>query len=225
MYDVCENTTISINEDGKLNEYELTKKPIYEFFKRLTDIVCSALALTVLSPLFLVVAVMVKSDGGPAFFVQPRAGKNGKYFNMYKFRSMCVDAEEKLAELKEQNEADGLAFKMEHDPRVTRIGDFIRRTSIDELPQLLNILKGEMSIVGPRPALEREVTYYNSYQMQRLLVKPGLTCIWQCSGRSDVGFDEWMDMDIRYIKNRGYFYDWLLILKTVPAVLKSRGAK
>lgn len=216
---------LKLNEDGVIREYKIKKKPVYEFFKRLTDIVCSGLALVVLSPLFLVVGIAVKSDGGSAFFTQPRAGKDGKYFNMYKFRSMCMDAEERLAELKEQNEVDGLAFKMEHDPRVTKVGDFIRRTSLDELPQLVNILKGDMSIVGPRPALEREVVYYDDYQKQRLMVKPGLTCIWQCSGRSDVGFSEWMDMDITYIKDRSYFYDWLLIFKTVPAVLASKGAK
>ncbi len=201
------------------------KRPVYEFFKRLTDIALSALALVLLSPLFAWVAFMVHKDGGPAFFVQERAGKDVKYFKMYKFRSMCVDAEDKLEELRDKNEADGLVFKIEDDPRLTKFGKFIRKTSIDELPQLLNILKGEMSLVGPRPPLRCEVENYNDYQLQRLSVKPGLTCIWQCSGRSDVGFDDWMRMDMEYIEKRGYFYDLYLILKTIPAVLARRGAK
>lgn len=198
---------------------------IYEFFKRLTDIVVSGIALIVLSPLFLVIAVLVKIDGGPAFFFQERAGKDEKYFTMYKFRSMVMGAEDMLDELQSQNEADGFIFKMENDPRVTTVGNILRRTSLDELPQLLNILKGDMSLVGPRPPLRNEVEQYNDYQRQRLTVKPGLTCIWQCSGRSDVGLDDWMRMDMEYIEKRGYFYDWFLIFKTVPAVLTGKGAK
>ena len=178
-----------------------------------------------MSPILLITAVAIKiDDGGPVIFAQTRIGKDGKIFRMYKFRSMCVDAERKIKELQDKNESDGLAFKMEHDPRITRVGRFIRKTSIDELPQLINILIGDMSIVGPRPPLGYEVYYYNEYQMQRLLVKPGLTCYWQCSGRSDVSFDEWMDMDIKYIKERGFWRDIAIILKTVPAVLFSKGA-
>ncbi len=220
----CEYS-LAMTENGADYKCEVNKKPVYEFFKRATDIVISGLALIVLSPVFLATAVAVKSDGGPAIFVQKRAGKNGEYFNMYKFRSMCVDAEKKLGELKEQNEADGLVFKIKDDPRITKVGRIIRKMSIDELPQLMNVFKGEMSLVGPRPALENEVKHYSDYQRQRLLVKPGLTCIWQCSGRSEVGFDEWMDMDITYIKNRGYLYDWKLIFKTIPAVLTAKGAE
>ena len=201
------------------------EKKTYEFFKRSFDIVCSFLALVFLSPILLITAVAIKiDDGGPVIFAQTRIGKDGKIFRMYKFRSMCVDAERKIKELQDKNESDGLAFKMEHDPRITRVGRFIRKTSIDELPQLINILIGDMSIVGPRPPLGYEVYYYNEYQMQRLLVKPGLTCYWQCSGRSDVSFDEWMDMDIKYIKERGFWRDIAIILKTVPAVLFSKGA-
>ena len=144
---------------------------------------------------------------------------------MIKFRSMCVDAEEKLAALKELNEVDGPAFKMEHDPRVTKVGDFIRRTSLDELPQLFNILTGSMSVVGPRPPLPSEVEQYTVYQKQRLCVKGGLTCYWQCSGRSNVGFDEWMDMDIQYIKERSILTDIKIILKTFKAVIMRDGAK
>ena len=201
------------------------RRPVYDFFKRLTDIVLSAVALVLLSPLFAVVAYKVHKDGGPAFFVQERAGKDEKYFKMYKFRSMCVDAEDKLEDLRDLNEADGIAFKIEDDPRLTKFGKSIRKTSIDELPQLLNVLKGDMSLVGPRPPLRCEVDLYNDYQRQRLSVKPGLTCIWQCSGRSDIAFDEWMRMDMEYIKKRGYFYDWYLIFKTIPAVLSERGAR
>ena len=201
------------------------EKKTYEFFKRSFDIVCSFLALVLLSPILLITAVAIKiDDGGPVIFAQTRIGKDGKIFRMYKFRSMCVDAERKIKELQDKNESDGLAFKMEHDPRITRVGRFIRKTSIDELPQLINILIGDMSIVGPRPPLGYEVYYYNEYQMQRLLVKPGLTCYWQCSGRSDVSFDEWMDMDIKYIKERGFWRDIAIILKTVPAVLFRKGA-
>ena len=205
---------------------EKKKRPIiYEFFKRLTDIIVSGIAMVVLSPLFLVIAILVRRDGGPAIFAQDRAGKDEKYFKMYKFRSMVVGAENMLDELQAQNEADGFIFKMENDPRVTRVGNILRRTSLDELPQLLNIFKGEMSLVGPRPPLRNEVEQYDDYQRQRLTVKPGLTCIWQCSGRSDLGLDEWMRMDMEYIEKRGYFYDLYLILKTVPAVLTAKGAK
>ena len=144
---------------------------------------------------------------------------------MYKFRSMCVNAEDKLDDLKKLNEVDGPAFKMENDPRVTRLGRFLRRTSLDELPQLLNVLTGSMSVVGPRPPLPEEVDEYTPYQLQRLCVKGGLTCYWQCSGRSNVGFDEWMDMDIQYIKDRSAMTDVKIIIKTVGAVLECNGAK
>ena len=144
---------------------------------------------------------------------------------MYKFRTMCINAEEKLEQLKALNEVDGPAFKMENDPRITKIGKFLRKTSLDELPQLLNILTGSMSVVGPRPPLPAEVDEYTAYQVQRLCVKSGLTCYWQCSGRSNVSFDEWMDMDIQYIKDRSIFTDLKIIFKTVKAVLKCDGAK
>ncbi len=217
--------TLKIRENGELHDFEFRKKPIYEFFKRATDIICSGLAIVLLSPLLGFVAVAVKSDGGPALFSQTRIGRDGIPFKMYKFRSMCVDAEAKLAALQSENEADGPVFKMDNDPRVTPVGRVIRRSSLDELPQLFNIFKGDMSIVGPRPPLENEVAEYSSYDIQRLKVRPGLTCIWQCSGRSNVAFKAWMDMDMEYIKKRSYFYDWLIILKTVPAVLRSEGAK
>ncbi len=198
--------------------------PWYLFVKRLTDITCSFLALVVLSPLLLVVAACIKSDGGPVFFMQTRVGKGGKTFKMYKFRSMIVDAEELLKELESKNEASGPVFKIHDDPRVTRVGAFIRKYSIDELPQLINILKGDMSVVGPRPPLPSEVEMYDAYAMQRLKVKPGLTCYWQCCGRSKISFEKWIDMDLEYINDQGIWCDFKMILKTIPAVLNADGA-
>lgn len=203
----------------------MENKPIYFFFKRAMDIVCSALALAVLSPLLLIVAVAIKLESeGPAIFCQKRVGKDGKIFYMYKLRSMCVDAEAVLKKLEEQNEADGPVFKMKDDPRVTRVGKFIRKYSIDELLQLVNILKGDMSIVGPRPALPNEVEEYDDFAKQRLAVKPGLTCFWQVMGRSDIGFDEWMQLDVKYIREMNLWLDIKLILLTIPAILKGDGA-
>ena len=209
-----------------LDKLSVRPKHIYNFFKRIFDIVISFCAIVVLSPVMIAVGLAVFfQDFHNPFFVQTRLTKNGREFKMIKFRSMCVDAEEKLAALKELNEVDGPAFKMEHDPRVTKVGDFIRRTSLDELPQLFNILTGSMSVVGPRPPLPSEVEQYTVYQKQRLCVKGGLTCYWQCSGRSNVGFDEWMDMDIQYIKERSILTDIKIILKTFKAVIMRDGAK
>lgn len=199
-------------------------KPVYEFVKRIFDVICSCLALAVLSPVFLVTAIAVKSDGGPVFYSQKRAGKDNKPFEMYKFRSMCPNAEGLQKELIQYNEMDGPVFKMKNDPRITKVGKFIRKYSIDELPQLVNILRGDMTIVGPRPPLLKEVREYNAYQMQRLLVKPGLTCFWQAYGRSNLSFDDWMDMDMKYIKRRSMRLDVELIIKTVFAVIFKRGA-
>jgi len=209
-----------------LNVLSVRPKKVYSFFKRTFDIVSSLLALILLSPVMLVIAVLVYAeDGHNPFFSQVRLTKGGKKFKMYKFRTMCVDAEDKLEELKDLNEVDGPAFKMENDPRITKIGRFLRKTSLDELPQLFNILGGSMSVVGPRPPLPCEVDEYTAYQVQRLCVKSGLTCYWQCSGRSNVSFDEWMDMDIQYIKDRSTFTDLKIIFKTVKAVIKCDGAK
>lgn len=199
---------------------------MYVILKRFFDIVLSSIAIVVLSPLMLVVSVIIYvDDKGSPIFVQQRYTQDGKVFKMYKFRSMYVDAEERFNEVKHLNEIDGnIIFKSKDDPRITRIGKFIRKTSIDELPQLFNILKGDMSIVGPRPPITREVVQYTSYQMNRLLVKGGLTCFWQCSGRSNLNFDEQVELDIKYIKNRSLFLDFKLILKTVKTVLKMDGA-
>lgn len=200
--------------------------PAAAFVKRLTDIVVSSLALVLLSPLFLIVAATIRlADGGPVIFRQQRVGLHNKPFWMLKFRSMREDAESMQALLMERNEMSGPVFKMTDDPRVTRIGRFIRRTSIDELPQLLNVLRGEMSLVGPRPPLPTEVSHYQAVHRRRLSVKPGLTCLWQVSGRNNIDFERWMDLDLLYIDNWSYLRDWAIIAKTIPAVLRRTGAR
>ena len=190
---------------------------LYSTTKRLIDIVGSLCGIILLSPLFLIVAILIKLEDpkGKVFFAQERNGKYPKTFKMYKFRSMVHNAEDLLKDLMDRNEQTGPVFKINDDPRITKVGKFIRKTSIDELPQLFNVLKGDMSLVGPRPPIPHEVDQYNSYQMQRLAVKPGLTCIWQVSGRNNIGFDEWVEMDIEYIKTRNLWLDIKLIFKTV----------
>ena len=197
----------------------------YLITKRLFDIVMSLLALIVLSPVFLVTAIAIYlDDKGPVIFSQDRNGINGEVCRMYKFRSMCVNAPELHKELLKMNELDGPAFKMQNDPRVTKVGRFIRKTSIDELPQLINILKGEMSIVGPRPLPTYETEQCTDYQKQRLLAKPGLTCYWQCSGRNDIPFDEWMELDLMYIEEASFWVDLKIVFMTVVAVVTGKGA-
>lgn len=200
-----------------LQPVNIRENKLYLFFKRVIDIVGSLCGLIILSPLFLIVAILIKLEDpkGKIFFSQERNGLNGKTFNMYKFRSMVHNAEELLEQLQAKNEQTGPVFKIKDDPRITKIGKFIRKTSIDELPQLINILKGDMSIVGPRPPIPREVEQYTQYQMQRLLVKPGLTCYWQVGGRNEIGFDEWVELDIKYIEERNLWIDIKLIFKTV----------
>jgi exopolysaccharide biosynthesis polyprenyl glycosylphosphotransferase len=194
-------------------------------FKRAFDVVSSAVAILAFSPVLLATAVAIKLESpGPIFFRQVRVGWNGRPFKMYKFRSMRVDAEARLESLRAQNEASGPVFKMKHDPRVTRVGRFIRRASIDELPQFLNVLAGEMSVVGPRPPVPAEVRQYQRWQRRRLSVKPGITCTWQVSGRSNVSFDEWMELDLEYIDNWSLWRDVQICFQTIPAVLTSRGA-
>lgn len=190
---------------------------LYSVTKRLIDIVGSLFGIILLSPLFLIVAILIKLEDpkGKVFFAQERNGRYPKTFKMYKFRSMVHNAEDLLKDLMDRNEQTGPVFKINDDPRITKVGKFIRKTSIDELPQLFNVLKGDMSLVGPRPPIPHEVDQYNSYQMQRLAVKPGLTCIWQVSGRNNIGFDEWVEMDIEYIKTRNLWLDIKLIFKTV----------
>lgn len=194
-------------------------------WKRATDILISAFALLVFSPIFLAVAIAIKlDDGGPVFFSQERVGQHKRIFRMHKFRSMRTDAEVLREKLLHLNEMSGPVFKLKNDPRVTRVGQFLRRTSLDELPQFWNVLVGDMSLVGPRPPLPREVKEYEHEQRRRLSVKPGLTCLWQISGRNDVDFEEWMQLDLAYIDNWSYFEDWKILLKTVPAVLRRHGA-
>ena len=194
-------------------------------FKRAFDVVSSGVAVLLLSPAFVATAIAVKLESpGPVFFRQTRVGKNGRPFKMLKFRSMHIDAEARLESLRAQNEASGPVFKMRNDPRVTRVGRFIRRTSLDELPQFLNVLSGEMSIVGPRPPVPAEVKQYQRWQRRRLSVKPGITCTWQVSGRSNISFDQWMKLDLEYIDTWSLWKDIQICFRTVPAVLLSRGA-
>lgn len=197
----------------------------YFFWKHFLDVTLSLIALVPASLVCFIVSVcIIAEDGFPIFFVQERTGKNGKIFRMYKFRSMSINAQELHAGLLEKNEMDGPAFKMKNDPRITKVGRFIRKTSIDELPQLINIIKGDMSIVGPRPLPTYETAQCNEYQNQRLQVKPGLTCYWQCSGRSDIPFDEWMEMDLKYIEDMSIWTDIKIIIKTFVAIFEGEGA-
>lgn len=223
---VMEVDNMLYNHEKLDRKEELYNKRRYWVIRRAQDIIFSSMALIVLSPVMAAVALAVYLDDpkGSPIFSQIRCGRNGKPFKFYKFRSMCVDAEEKLAELLKDNEMDGPAFKIKDDPRITRVGKFIRKTSLDELPQLFNVLKGDMSIVGPRPPLPREVEQYDDYQRQRLYVTPGLTCYWQIQPhRNDLSFDEWMDLDIKYIKERSFLVDWKIIFGTLRAVLFGQG--
>ncbi len=204
----------------------LKKKKLYWFGRRFQDIFFSGLAMIVLFPVMVLTALVVFIDDphGSPIFCQIRCGRNNKPFKMYKFRSMYSDAEDRLKELIKSNEMDGPAFKMKDDPRITRVGKFIRKTSIDELPQLWNILKGDMSIVGPRPALPREVEQYNELQMQRMYVQPGLTCYWQIQpNRNEISFDDWMALDLKYIEERSFRVDWKIIFLTLKAVICKQG--
>jgi lipopolysaccharide/colanic/teichoic acid biosynthesis glycosyltransferase len=182
-------------------------------------------ALLMLSPLLALTALAIKCDSrGPVLFKQTRVGRNGKTFSMYKFRSMSVDAEAKRNEVLATSDREGVCFKSRNDPRITRVGRFIRRFSVDELPQILNVLRGEMSIVGPRPALPCEVAAYPARALGRLAVKPGITGVWQVSGRADIGFDKMIDMDLAYASSRTILLDIILILMTFRAVVSARGA-
>lgn len=187
----------------------------YDVFKRIIDVLLSLVGLLILSPILVIVSILIRAESkGNVIFVQERIGLNGKTFKMYKFRSMVCNAEELKKDLMKDNEMEGPMFKMKNDPRITRVGRFIRRTSIDELPQLFNVLKGDMSLVGPRPSLPSEVEKFEEWMMKRLSVKPGLTCFWQVSGRNNIGFEEWMKLDIKYIQERSMLLDLKLIFKT-----------
>ncbi len=193
--------------------------------KRIIDVIASGAGLVILSPVFAVAAAAIKVESpGPVFYCQQRVGKWGKVFTMYKFRSMIVDADKKKDLLLEQNESGGVTFKMKRDPRITHVGAIIRKLSIDELPQLYNVLKGEMSLVGPRPPVPREVEQYRLSDRKRLGTIPGVTCIWQVSGRSDIAFTQQVALDVQYIESQTLWGDVKILFKTVPAVLSGRGA-
>ena len=200
---------------------------LYRAARRFQDVLLAGAALAVLWPAMAAVALAIwlDSPGGSPFFVQQRVGQNGRLFRLYKFRTMVPDAEARLEQVLPCNEMDGPVFKMQRDPRVTRLGRWLRRAGIDELPQLLNVLKGEMSLVGPRPALPREAERYTPYQRQRLYVKPGLTCLWQVQpDRNQIPFDRWVELDLEYIRRRSLRLDWVLIFKTFGAVGRMYGA-
>lgn len=210
--------------DVQFNRYEFvfTKKPAYDFFKRVFDIICSLFALVILFPFMIIVVLIVAlSDGqGHPFFVQKRTGRNGKEFKLIKLRTMKLNAECELENLQHKNEMDGPVFKIQDDPRITKLGKFLRKFGFDEVPQLLNILTGSMSFVGPRPPLPKEVEQYSTYDRARLLVKPGLTCYWQVSpNRNSVSFKEWMELDRKYIAERSFLLDIKLIFLTAIRVI------
>ena len=196
------------------------------FFKRVMDIILAVLAVVLGSPVFLITALLVKlTSPGPIIFSQVRVGRFGRHFKFYKFRSMYIDAEARKAELLKHNESgDGVIFKMKHDPRITPIGRFIRKFSIDELPQLFNVILGDMSLVGPRPPLPQEVRTYTLEERKRLNITPGITCLWQVSGRSELPFSRQIALDKEYIASRSVWKDFLILLKTIPAILTGRGA-
>jgi exopolysaccharide biosynthesis polyprenyl glycosylphosphotransferase len=195
-------------------------------WKRAFDVVASLVMLLLFAPLLVVIAVAIRLDSpGPIFFRQRRVGQNGRKFWLYKFRSMCVEAESRSRELRQHNEMDGPAFKMREDPRVTRVGRLLRRLSLDEFPQFWNVLRGEMSVVGPRPPLPSEVKLYKRWQRRRLSVRPGITCIWQVSGRNELDFAQWMALDLEYIDNWSLWGDLKIVLQTIPAVIWGRGAR
>ena len=208
-----------------LNKDKIKSRFVYHGMKRLFDIVAAICGIVILSPLMIIIAVLIKGeDHGPIFYKQVRVGKNGKTFKMYKFRSMFVNADKMLDKLKEQNDVDGPMFKMKDDPRVTKIGHFIRKHSLDELPQFFNVLKGDMSLVGPRPPLPSEVAEYSEYDKQRLFVTPGCTGLWQATERNEVGFNEMVQLDIQYIKRASFIFDLWIIWKTVEIVIKPNGS-
>jgi len=192
--------------------------------KEIFDIVFSLLLVSFLSPLFLLLGLLIyKEDKGPVFFKQQRIGLNGRRFMCYKFRTMVVNAEDLLKDLEDQNESDGPTFKIENDPRITKIGRFLRKTSLDELPQFINVIKGEMSIVGPRPPLLSEVKQYERVQLRRLSMKPGISCLWQVSGRNKLSFKQWMELDLKYIDNWSFWMDIKIIFKTIGVIFKADG--
>lgn len=221
------DTILSAKLSSSIQSMESSKELVqYLMVKRALDIVLAALGLICLTPVFLIVAILIKLEDprGPIFFGQIRVGKDEKPFRMYKFRSMVSNAEELLHGLLKQNEIHGAMFKMKADPRITRVGKFIRKTSIDELPQLWNVIIGDMSIVGPRPPLPREVAEYTSYDKLRLKAMPGCTGLWQISGRNELSFDEMVELDLVYIEQRSMFVDFKIMFKTFRLLLGAKDA-
>ena len=229
MKEKTQDASVEIVEtENKDTEFDIVieKKTIYNFFKRFIDIVVSAVALLLLLlPIAIICVVIFIDDSSDSpIFKQTRVGLKGKEFTFYKFRSMVKDAEQQQDELKVKNEMDGPVFKMKNDPRITRVGKFIRKASIDEIPQFWNVLKGDMSIVGPRPPLPKEVEQYTEKQKIRLEIKPGITCYWQIQPkRNDLSFDEWIELDIKYIKERSLITDIKIFFKTIGAVIGLQG--
>ena len=217
------------NPDRFARNFEDPAFPIkvvsYGMAKRAFDVITTSAILLVLWPLMLAIAIAIKiTSRGPIVFKQVRVGEGGRHFWCYKFRSMCADAEDRKKELMHLNEASGPVFKIKRDPRITRIGALIRKTSLDELPQLFNVLKGDMSLVGPRPAIPSEVAQYQVWQRRRLRMRPGLTCLWALNGRDQVDFETWMKMDMQYIDNWSLSLDWKILFQTIPQVVLGKGA-
>jgi exopolysaccharide biosynthesis polyprenyl glycosylphosphotransferase len=241
---ICEtqgiNATVAVDffdlKISKLRQTELDGIPLITFdttpakerqlfLKRLIDVLVSGLGLIILSPLFLLIIIAIRSTSkGPALYIQKRVGLNGRKFVLYKFRSMYKGAHQRLSELADRNEMGGPIFKIKNDPRITPVGKILRKFSLDELPQLFNVLRGDMSLVGPRPPIPKEVRQYELWQRRRLSMRPGITCLWQVSGRNRIGFDEWMNLDLEYIDNWSLLLDMRILLRTVPAVLFGVGA-
>lgn len=228
-----ENNIIKFDENTKVlkqKEHKSFNEVTYSFLKRTLDITASATALLLLSPVFLVTSLAIRKDSdGPAMFTQKRIGKDGKLFEIYKFRTMVPDADKKLFELLENDEEAAKEYKinkkLKNDPRITKVGNFLRKTSIDELPQLINVLKGDMSLVGPRPYLPREIDDMEEYYDDIIESKPGITGLWQVSGRSNTTFEERMEFDLEYNENKSFMYDMGLLFKTVGSVVKGEGAE
>lgn len=215
---------IGVEINTKLNKKNIWL--VYNFSKRIVDVFGATIGIIILSPILLVIGVLIKLESnGPIIFSQKRVGLKGKEFNMYKFRSMVVNAEELKEKLAEKNEMSGPMFKIKDDPRITKVGKFIRKTSIDEVPQLFNVLKGEMSLVGPRPSLPNEVKEFEPWMLKRLDVKPGLTCYWQVMGRNNIDFENWMKLDIKYVNERSFWLDIKLIFKTFFVLFGDENAR
>ena len=205
--------------------FEIRRAPAYDLFKRLLDLAVGIVILVLLLPVIPAIAIMIKLDSpGPVFFKQDRVGRSGRVFKFYKFRSMFSGSETRRSEVAPLNEQTGPIFKMRSDPRITSVGGFLRRSSLDEIPQIFNVLKGDMSLVGPRPQMPDEAAQYEPWHRLRLAVKPGITGLWQIRGRSQISFDEWMRLDIEYIKTRSWWVDITILAKTLPAVMARRGA-